>query len=99
MLAAKEGKGSKRRGIKARRDHVGDYHFRKLTLKMVGLSNMLNLMNVTKEVLPSNHQLSNNLGGIHKPYVAMAESMALLTQKSGVLEGKALATPYVSSKI
>jgi hypothetical protein len=44
---------------------------------MVGLSNMLNLMNVTKDSFPTNHPLSNNLGGIDKAQLTMAHTITL----------------------
>jgi hypothetical protein len=67
---------------------MGDNHFRKLTLKMIGLSNMLSLMNVTKE---AHLQISSShLGGIHKGHLSMAESLPLLSQKTVDLEAKSL---------
>jgi hypothetical protein len=56
------GKRKKFRGSK-RRDLNAEQQFHTLSLKMIGLTNMLSLMNVTKHRV-ANKLLSNNLGGI-----------------------------------
>jgi len=52
----------------SRRDRLGDEQFKILASKMVGLSNMISLLTVSKQSAPYEHLAAdpNKFGGIHQ---------------------------------
>ena len=87
----KNKKRNKKRSKKSRKEHHGDESFKRLTLKMIGLSNMISLMNLTKHssIVQPSKMIGTKLGGIDSNIsfdCQIAPSMKSLSFVPGMIE-------------